>query len=145
MGRVAAAVFLMASVGCQGSASPEEAALIFVVRDMAGLLPTEVVNEPRRYLAPRFGAPSRGSPIPSSVHDASGLRLASESQTQDSTVVVLNLFEPIGFGLDSIVVIAEWLVFSEDDPSFWGQDWRYVLRCDPTCAQLRRFGPGHLN
>ena len=153
LGRIVAAVVLVASVGCdgltssgeaQGSASPGEAALIFVVRDLAGLLTFDVVDDPR-VIAERFAGsrPYRqGSPIPSAVLDASGLPLALDSLSRGSKYVVFYLFEPRVFGLDSIVVPVEWI---EWDPTvrsrlsnWWGQEWRYVLRCDPVCTQLRR-------
>ncbi len=86
--------------------------------------------------------------MPEAVREAAGLPVVDSLATpRTETYVVLNLFEPRYFEDDSVVVAAEWLVFdgTGDGGSFWGEDWVYVLTCDPTCVRLRRHGPGHMN
>jgi hypothetical protein len=140
-------IVTVACFGCTDTPPPTESALMFVVRDMAHLVPEQVSKEPRRFLARRFQGQPSGINLPASVQAAAGLPFGTQSliEGRDSTLIILNLFEPRAFQSDSILVQAEWLVLGKGDPSFWGEAWNYALRCTLECIQLRRTGPSFLN
>lgn len=138
-------VLIVVCLGCSPPAPPDELALQLVVRSMVSLVPEKVADEPRRYFSSRFQAPVDAGPVPSSVLEAPGLMPLLDPLPRDSIVVLLNLFRPRVLAVDSIVVHAEWLVFEEGAPSFWGTAWEFVFKCGRECTEVSRSGPGHLN
>jgi len=85
--------------------------------------------------------------VPEGVLRATGLavRPRGTRPAGDSTLVVLDLFKPIVFSRDSILVHVEWLVFEPGRSTFWGNDYDFYLSCRWWCRVRHRYGPGALN
>ena len=135
-------------VAACGDPRPSDLAAVEYV--VASALPPAPQTEGERIamsVSASWEATSPSEPVPERVLRATGLpeRASGTRPTGDSTLVVLDLFKPIVYSPDSILVHVEWLVFEPGRSAFWGNDYDFYLRCRRRCELTHRYGPGALN